>query len=313
MEILITGATGFLGTALTGFLEKSGHRVVGLGSRNCDLTRADSLNPFNDRAYDRIYHLAAWTQAGDFCLHHPGEQWIINQKINSHVLSWWHERQPQAKLIAMGTSCAYAPDRDLVEENYLEGQPIDSLFTYAMTKRMLYVGLRALNEQYGLRYLCLVPSTLYGPGYHTDGRQMHFIFDLIRKILCAVRGRAAPVLWGDGHQRRELVYVNDFVTTAVHLAETVDNALINIGAGEEFSIREFARLICDLTGYDFERIQFDTAKYVGARSKCLSVDKLRVHMPNRPVTPLRLGLERTIDWFRESFDRIDGPQSSIAA
>ena len=313
MEILITGATGFLGSALSGFLEKLGHRVVGLGSRNCDLTRPDSLNQFDDRAYDQIYHLAAWTQAGDFCLHHPGEQWIINQKINCQVLSWWQQRQPQAKLIAMGTSCVYAPDRELVEENYLEGQPIDSLFTYAMTKRILYVGLRALNMQYGLRYLCLVPSTLYGPGYHTDGRQMHFIFDLIRKILCATRGGATPVLWGDGHQRRELVYVYDFVTTAVHLAETVDNSLVNIGAGEEFSIREFARLICDLTGYDFERIQFDTTKYVGARSKCLSVDKLRGHMPNRTVTPLRFGLERTIDWFRENLDRINDPRSNVAA
>ena len=141
MEILITGATGFLGTGLSAHLESLGHRVVRLGSRNCDLTQADSLDRFDDRRYDQIYHLAAWTQAGDFCLRHPGEQWLINQQINTNVLSWWQRRQPQAKLIAMGTSCAYAPDRELIEENYLEGQPIDSLFTYAMTKRMLYVGL----------------------------------------------------------------------------------------------------------------------------------------------------------------------------
>ena len=185
MEILITGATGFLGTALSAHLESLGHRVVRLGSRNCDLTRPDSLESFDDRRYDQIYHLAAWTQAGDFCLRHPGEQWFINQQINTNVLAWWQARQPQAKLIAMGTSCAYPPDRELVEENYLEGQPIESLFTYAMTKRMLYVGPAGAGQQFGLRYLCLVPSTLYGPGYHTDGRQMHFIFDLIRKILRA--------------------------------------------------------------------------------------------------------------------------------
>src|SRR5437762_1568601 len=83
----------------------------------------------------------------------------------------------------------------------------------------------------------LVPSTLYGPGYHTDGRQMHFIFDLIRKILQARGGGAQPVLWGDGHQRRELVYIDDFVKAAVDLAGTVENTLINIGAGEESSIR----------------------------------------------------------------------------
>jgi len=173
MNILITGATGFLGSTLCDRLERDGHTLVRLGSRNCDLTQPDSLDRFNDLRYDQIFHLAAWTQAGDFCLRHPGEQWIINQQINTNVLAWWQRHQPQAKLIAMGTSCAYAPELELVEENYLTGLPIDSLFTYAMTKRMLYAGMLALHKQFGLSYLCLVPSTLYGPGYHTDGRQMH--------------------------------------------------------------------------------------------------------------------------------------------
>jgi GDP-L-fucose synthase len=305
MQILMTGATGFLGTALSAYLEARGHRVVRLGSHNGDLRRPDSLDPFDDCRYDQIYHLAAWTQAGDFCLRHPGEQWVFNQQINTNVLAWWRERQPQAKLIAMGTSCAYPCDREHVEENYLEGQPIDSLFTYAMTKRMLYVGLRALTQQHGLCHLCLVPSTLYGPGYHTDGRQTHFIFDLIRKILRAKMGGPPPVLWGDGHQRRELVYIDDFVSAAVDLAGTLDSALINIGAGEEFSIREFARMICDHVGYEFERIEFDTTKYVGAKSKCLSITKLRKYLPDRVQTPLHLGLTRTIEWFQDNLEIID--------
>jgi GDP-L-fucose synthase len=95
--------------------------------------------------------------------------------MNTHVLSWWQKDQPQAKFICIGTSCVYDPAMELKEENYLTGMPIESLFTYAMTKRMLYAGLLALNKQYKLNYLCVVPSTLYGPGYHTDGRQMHFI------------------------------------------------------------------------------------------------------------------------------------------
>jgi GDP-L-fucose synthase len=297
MDILVTGASGFLGGVLCDRLEEAGHGVVRLNSRNCDLTKPDSLRPFADRAYDQIYHLAAWTQAGDFCLRHPGQQWIINQQINTHVLDWWQSCQPQAKLIAMGTSCAYATDRKLIEEDYLAGLPTESLFTYAMTKRMLYVGLLALGRQFGLRHLCLVPSTLYGPGYHTDGRQMHFIFDLIRKIIAGKLYGTPVVLWGDGEQRRELVFVDDFVDIALRLAPTVENELINIGAGEEYTIREFARLICERVGYPLERIEFDRDKYVGARSKCLAVEKLRRFLPDVKMTSLADGLDRTIAWF----------------
>lgn len=297
MKVLVTGATGFLGGALCARLEGQGYAITRLNAKNCDLTKSDSLHQLDGEKFGQIYHLAAWTQAGDFCLYHPGEQWLINQQIDAHVLGWWQMRQPQAKLICMGTSCAYDPACELVEENYLRGTPIESLFTYAMTKRMLYVGLLALKKQFGLKYLCLVPSTLYGPGYHTDGRQMHFIFDLIRKI---IRGKAfgePVVLWGDGHQRRELVFVQDFVTVAMRLATTVDNELINVGAGEEFSIRQFARLICEKVGYDFDAIRFDTARYVGARSKCLVVEKVRKYVPDLTLTPLDVGLEKTIAWF----------------
>lgn len=304
MNILITGGTGFLGTALAARLAADGHAVTALGSKDADLFDPRSLDQFADRQFDRIWHLAAWTQAGDFCLRHPGEQWVNNQKINTTVLDFWRRHQPQAKLIAMGTSCAYADDRPLSEENYLEGQPIDSLFTYAHTKRMLYVGLLALRKQFGLNYLCLVPSTLYGPGYHTDGRQMHFIFDLIRKILGAKKGGPPPELWGDGHQKRELVFLDDFVDWGVRLSDGPDNDLVNLGSGQEHSIREFAQAICDIVGYDFGRIRFDTSKYVGAKSKVLAVNKLDRLLPDRRRTPLRDGLAKTIDWFQAHWDAL---------
>jgi GDP-L-fucose synthase len=297
MKILVTGSSGFLGSFLCKELVARGHDVTCVHSKNCDLRLAGTLSLFNESRFDRIYHLAAWTQAGDFCLYHPGEQWVINQKINTNVLDWWHREQPQAKLICMGTSCSYDPALPLSEEHYLQGQPIDSLFTYAMTKRMLLTGLKALHQQYGLQYLYLIPSTLYGPSYHTDGRQMHFIFDLIRKIL---RGKwfGEPVeLWGDGLQKRELIHVRDFVAALLALTEKENSTHINIGSGKEHSIKEFAQLICKTVDFPFEDIAFDTSKYVGARSKVLVVEKMHSCLPNFPWTSLQEGLNETIAWF----------------
>jgi len=299
MRILVTGATGFLGTNLVPALQVAGHSVVALGSKHCDLRVQGSLDQFTER-FDQIWHLAAWTQAGDFCLHHPGEQWIINQRINTNVLDWWQAKQPQAKLIATGTSCSYAPGFELAEENYLEGAPIAELYSYAMTKRMMLVGLQALSRQYNLDYLYLVPNTLFGPGYHTDSRQRHFIFDLIAKIH---RGKTLgePVqLWGDGYQKRELVYVSDFVSAAIQLAASVRNEVVNIGAGREYPIRWYAGQICLNLGYDPAKISYDTTRYTGVRSKQLSIRKVKSLLPDLEITPIDSALERTIRWFQQA-------------
>lgn len=297
MNILVTGATGFLGRVLCAQLDAAGHQVVALGSQICDLTKLHSLDAYNHVSYDQIYHLAAWTQAGDFCLDHPGEQWVINQHINTNVLAWWQHSQIQAKLICMGTSCAYDPHLPAVEDNYLQGQPIESLYTYAMTKRMLYVGLRAIRQQFGGAFLYVVPSTLYGPGYHTDGRQMHFIFDLIRKILQGKYYQSPVVLWGDGYQERELIFVEDFVRGLLALTENNQEEIVNVGSGEALSIRHFAECICEQIDYPFEAIQFDTSRYVGAQSKYLRVEKLNMVLPDFTLTSLEEGLASTISWF----------------
>jgi GDP-L-fucose synthase len=297
MHILVTGASGFLGRFLCKELLAQGHELVQLDSKKADLTKEQALEPYQDLRFDQIYHLAAWTQAGDFCLHHPGEQWLINQKINTHVLSWWQQRQPQAKMICLGTSCGYDPTYPLQEENYLRGEPIPSLFSYAMTKRMLLCGLMALHQQFGLEYLYLIPSTLYGPHYHTDGRQAHFIFDLVRKISRGARYGDPVVLWGDGEQRRELVHVRDFVTLALELVRTQKNRWINIGSGEEVAIRDFAKKICAHLDYPFSQIQFDLSKYVGAKSKVLSIDTLKTLIPHHRAVPLDEGIQEVVEWY----------------
>jgi GDP-L-fucose synthase len=294
MKVFVTGGSGFLGRHLIPKLKALGYEVVAPNSKQCDLTWQDALSAFSTAKYDKIFHLAAWTQAGDFCLKYPGDQWIINQQINTNLLAWWHRSQPQAKLIAIGTSCAYPEEGPLVEERYMEGEPTPSLYTYAMTKRMLYQGMRALNTQYGLKWLCVVPSTLYGPGYATNGKQLHFIYDLIRKIKNAAQGGDPPVLWGDGNQRRELIHVEDFIGDLCGLLSKNHEGIFNIGAGVDHSIRDFAQMIASIVNYDTRSIQYDTSKYVGATSKKLVIDKLNDSIGPPTRIELMAGLSQII-------------------
>ena len=304
-NIFITGGSGFLGKFLIKELSKK-NKVYAPTSRQVNLLNYKELNKIKKK-YDYIFHLAAWTQAGDFCLRFPGDQWLINQKINTNILNWWKIKNPKAKMIFIGTSCSYSENLKLSEENYMKGEPNEGLYTYAMTKRMLLQGARALEKQYKMKWLCLVPSTLYGPYYHKDGRQMHFIFDLIKKILLGHYKNKKVILWGNGFQKREIIHVKDFVSFTLKIYKKVNNEIINIGAGREFTIKEFAVKISKIISFKYEKIIFDKKKYTGAKSKKLEIKKIKKIIPSYTKDQIKIekGLSETINWFKNQLDLID--------
>jgi GDP-L-fucose synthase len=306
VKVLVTGGGGFIGRHLVTALRARGDDVDAPQSREVDLTRDDALAPLAPSRYDRVYHLAAWTRAGRFCQERGGDQWVVNGRINTNVVTWWKATQPQAKLIAFGTSASYPGTGVHREEDYLEGIPAAGYLAYAMTKRMLLVGLMELGRQYDLPWVYVVPSTVYGPDYHTDGREPHFVYDLARKI---VRGRDHGddvVLWGDGSQRRELVHVDDLVEDVTALADHVDGQVVNVGAGEDHSIRDIAGQLCDLAGYPLEAVRFDPHQFVGPRRKVLSTERLRALLGPRRSVPLREGLAQVVRWAEANLDGL-GP------
>jgi GDP-L-fucose synthase len=284
-NILVTGGTGFLGRHLVPKLESLGHRVFISNTKERSLEDTDSWDSLPKMDY--IFHLACHTKAGDWCLHNSGEQWEINQTINTNMLKYWRSHQPQAKMLAMGTSCSYSCDLPMVEEHYMSGDPDEGLYTYAMTKRMLLQGLRAINKQYGLNYSYFIPSTLYGPGY--DSEDKHFIFDLFRKIKNGVNGESVT-LWGNGNQRRELIHIDDAVGLMLNLMDT-DVPIVNLSSGEDYSIKQYASEICKLLGYDPDRIDYDESKYVGVLRKNLDVTLIKKLVPSFEFTPLSEGIK----------------------
>lgn len=294
-NVLITGGTGFLGKKLTSVLkEKTKAKVYSLSSKDLDLRYYDSFKQFSKIKFSKIYHLAAWTQAGDFSLYHPGEEWVFNQLINSNILFWWLNSQRQAKFISIGTSCSYEEGSNLIEKDYLKGEPLKSLFEYGMTKRMLLIGQQSLAKQFGLKYLTVVPSTLYGPGYDITNKIPHFIFDIIKKIIRGKNFGEKVELWGNGEQKRELVHINDFVRQMLLIENKIENDVVNIGAGTEYSIKYFAKLICRLLKFDHKKIIYNESKFVGAKSKKLNVQKKIKLLKINEDIPLEDGLKETI-------------------
>jgi len=295
MNILISGHRGFVGRHLKKGLKE---KFTNCHPQLSDTANINLLEPIDPTLIfgklDYIFHLAAWTKAGDFCLHHPAEQWINNQKINTNMLCYWREHQPQAKLIGFGTSCAYPPEAIKSEDNYLDGLPDKDLFTYAMTKRMLFTGMKSFAQQFEMDYLYFIPNTLYGPDF--DIEDSHFIFDLIKKICAAKYENKTPVtLWGSGNQCRELVYIDDAINLILNSCDEISNKIINLGTGSELRIKDYARIICDYVEYNYEDIEFDTSAFEGVQSKKLEPSPVAGACNH---TSLEEGIKNTIDYYR---------------
>jgi GDP-L-fucose synthase len=206
------------------------------------------------------------------------------------------------KLVLVGTICAY-PELTPVpfrEHDLWAGYPESTNAPYGVAKRALLTGAQAYRQQYGLNAIYLLPVNLYGPRDDFDLRTSHVVPALIRKMLDARdAGEGSVVLWGDGRPTREFLYVEDCAEALVLAARRYNRPEpVNLGTGEEISIRDLAALVADITGFAGE-VSWDVSKPGGQARRCLDVSRAERLLGFRARTFLSAGLERTVAWYAE--------------
>ena len=303
MRVVVTGGGGFLGSHLVERMQANGVEPFVARQSDYDLTRAeDTARLFNDAQPDLVFHLAAEVGGIGANRANPGRYWYANLMMGAHVLEQARIHGTD-KVVTLGTICEYpkftpVPFR---EDDLWNGYPEETNAPYGVAKKAILVGAQTYREQYGLNAIHLLPVNLYGPRDNFDLNTSHVIPALIRKM------QESPdevVLWGDGSPTREFFYVEDCVEGLLLAAERYDGSEpVNLGTGEEISIRELAELIAELSGFEGE-IVWDTSMPNGQPRRQLDVSRAKELFGFEAKTSLRDGLKRTIAWYRASVAQV---------
>ncbi len=230
---------------------------------------------------------------------YPVEFLLENLRIQNNVIRSAYEAGVR-KLLFLGSSCIYpkfAP-QPIPETALLSGPLEPTNEAYAIAKIAGIKLCQAYSREYGANFISAMPTNLYGPNDNFDLETSHVLAALMRKAHEAKERKDQKlIVWGTGKPRREFLHVDDLASACLLLLEKYDSPdIINVGCGEDISIRELAELICDVVGFDGE-LAWDKTKPDGTPRKLLDVTKLRA-LGWKPAITLREGIAQTYDWFR---------------
>ena len=309
-NIIVTGATGFVGKTLTRLIRERfpAANVLPLGTKDVDLSnQTESFRWFEDTATefecDHIIHLAALYKAGDWPVRHPGTQFYVNMQINTNLLEAWRRFMPNAKLTSILSYCIYPSHNEPHPETEAYGtEPEDYLFAYAFTKKAMIIGQRAYRQEFGMRSTSVVLPTVYGPG-DSFAENSHVAGALVGKFVRAARdGSPAVEVWGDGKQEREFIYVDDAADGIIAAALASEADLLNLGVGGAASIDTIAHIIKEAAGFK-GKIVYNNNRFVGVKRRVLDVSRMRETLGWVAPTTLEDGLLRTVRWYKGILDR----------
>jgi GDP-L-fucose synthase len=299
-KIFIAGHGGMVGSAITRALEARGFSNLVKRSRaELDLAVARAVADFFQKEKPEIVIFAAAKVGGikannDF----PVEFLIDNLRIQTNIISAAYENGTR-KLLFLGSSCIYpkhAP-QPISESALLTGPLEPTNDAYAIAKIAGVKLCQAYAREYGANFISAMPTNLYGPNDNFDLETSHVLAALLRKAHEAKVKRARELMvWGTGTPRREFLHVDDCASACLFMLEKYDSPeIVNVGCGEDISIRELVELVCDVVGFKGE-LTWDKTKPDGTPRKLLDVSKLR-GLGWTPTIPLRDGIARTYDWF----------------
>jgi GDP-L-fucose synthase len=305
-KIFIAGHRGMVGSALIRRLEAEGFANLLLRDRSkLDLRDESAVGKFFAEEKPAVVILAAAKVGGIKANNdHPVPFLLENLRIQNNVICSTYESGVR-KLLFLGSSCIYpkfAP-QPIPERALLSGPLEPTNEAYAIAKIAGVKLCQSYAREHGANFISVMPTNLYGPNDNFDLETSHVLAALLRKAHEAkTRKDRELIVWGSGKPRREFLHVDDLAAACVLLLKEYDSPeIINIGCGEDISIRELAELICDVVGFDGE-LSWDTTKPDGTPRKLLDVTKLRA-LGWKPSIPLRDGITQTYAWFLANYDR----------
>ena len=305
-KILLTGASGFLGSHVLPVLKKRYSCDVAVVRRSDydlrDGRQAEAM--FRAVRPTIVVHLAARVGGILSNRKYPVEFYYDNILINTHVV---HEAYGAGvkKMVMTFGGCSYPASAvsPIGEDQLWNGFPQKESAAYSGAKKMEVIQSQAYREEYGFSSVCLIPGNMYGEYDNYSLEHSHVIPAMIRKFYEAVRdGKESVPLFGTGRPQRDFVYAADVAALVPFFIEEYDSSdPVNISSGTTVSIADLAKEISSLMGYR-GRLDFDTTKPDGQMVKIFDVKKMR-GLGLSCATPLQAGLRNTITWFREQYPR----------
>ena len=302
MTILVAGSTGLAGSAIVRELERVNKKVIGISSKDVNLLdRAKTFSYIKDLKPNVIIDAAAKVGGVGSNNAYPVEFLSQNLQIQSNLMDAAHEAKVE-KFVFLGSSCIYPRNcaQPIKEDYLLTGELEQTNSAYAIAKIAGIELIKSYRKEYGYSWISVMTTNLYGPNDSFDLENSHVLPALIRKFVEAKRNNSPEVvLWGSGNPLREFLHVDDLAKAILVCLEKYDDSQqINIGSGDEISIRDLGQKIAKLTGFT-GKVVWDSNRPDGTPRKVLDSTKINKLGWKAAIT-LDQGIAATVEWYQEN-------------